>query len=232
MSFSPAACPPSCTASLSYTFSSAGSYSVYAQCRDAAGNTAQGTSRTVTVPSLSVTLSASSTNVPPGTNVELTATASRSLTGTPYIILIYYSESGFWQSCSQETNPCTITVGSPTPTTTTYTARIARNTGTDVQATSDPVSVTWSSYFPACNKATPETGSNFWRVADDCWSSGSICGMGAESCVYNYACFIPIIDRSYRATPATADSITIPKGTWDITATMNSRSYAECNGAE
>lgn len=117
------------------------------------------TAPTTPTPSFTISLSSTSTSVTTGTAVTLTATTNRDVGPTEFFILIFEGNS-IIETCGSGTT-CSISVVSSTPATKTYTAKVARENGSSVQATSSAVSVTWSaSAASTASVVTGETSSN------------------------------------------------------------------------
>ena len=82
--------------------------------------------------------------------------------------------------------------------------------------------------FPACNKGSISYPSNGWSITNDCWQYKRICTENPPGCSM-WDCNFGSGDIT---DPYTNDIVTIPYGTWKLTATMsNIRSYAKCHGA-
>jgi len=82
--------------------------------------------------------------------------------------------------------------------------------------------------FPACNKGSISYTSNGWSITNDCWQYKRICTENPPGCSM-WDCNFGSGDIT---DPYTNDIVTIPYGTWKLTATMsNIRSYAKCHGA-
>ncbi|MGI8552913.1 MAG: hypothetical protein ACR2PL_19315 [Dehalococcoidia bacterium] len=119
-----------------------------AQIVPVAGGSAQAGSDTVSVTwttAFTVGISASMTNVPIGTQVSLLATSNQDVAPRGYAILILEFGTIIAQ-CTTGTT-CSTTVSSDTVTSHTYRAQIALSDGTQVQATSRSLTVTWTVPF-------------------------------------------------------------------------------------
>lgn len=103
----------------------------------------------------SVTLAPSATQVPVGQSVTLTATTNQQLGPTPYWLLIENGSGSVLASCGSGTT-CSATETEVTASTQTYTALVADYGGSNVQATSAPVSVTWYQPVPAPTVSAPQ----------------------------------------------------------------------------
>jgi hypothetical protein len=90
-----------------------------------------------------VPLDASDTNVNNGDLVTFTATASESVAGTPYVIQIFNPDTAFIHKSCGSGATCSIG-GRRENSSDTYQARVSRSDGSDVQAQSQRVTVTWS----------------------------------------------------------------------------------------
>jgi hypothetical protein len=91
----------------------------------------------------SVTLEASATKVPAGTSVTLTAGTNQDVGLTPIYLVILAGDNSAKASCKSGTT-CTATVTSSVAGSQTYTAVVGTSTGASPQATSGPVTVTWT----------------------------------------------------------------------------------------
>jgi uncharacterized membrane protein YoaK (UPF0700 family) len=112
------------------------------------------------IPPWTVTLAASATPVLPGTPATLTAQTNQSPWLSPFYIDILDGNGSVLASCNSGTS-CVTTVASATATSRSYTAVIARNDGSQQQATSSTVTVVWMSVpdAPTGVTATPGTKS-------------------------------------------------------------------------
>ncbi len=131
-----------CTASVSST--TAGRRDFFARLIFSGGSFFPSSTVSVTwnAASFTVSLSTSSTSTSVGTSVTLTATANQDVGSTPFFIRILDGTTEI-ASCGSGTR-CVQSVTSSISTTRTFVAKVARNDGSDVQATSSNLSVTWS----------------------------------------------------------------------------------------
>ncbi|MGD0069876.1 MAG: IPT/TIG domain-containing protein, partial [Streptosporangiaceae bacterium] len=132
---------PSCS---TWVRNQPGSHGYKAIIGTSAGSNAQASSATVTVtwaPS-TVTLSASNSNPAARSGVLLTATANENVGRTPWRIIITDLTTGTIVGSCADGNKCHVWVSSMSGRHT-YQASIADSDGTDVQATSPTVTVTW-----------------------------------------------------------------------------------------
>ena len=104
--------------------------------------------------SWSVSLSASAARVQTGSDVTLTATASANVGPTPYWLVIESAGGSILAECGAGTT-CATSQSAGSPTTTVYTALVADYSGSNVQARSVPVSVTWFNPTPAPTVSAP-----------------------------------------------------------------------------
>lgn len=152
------------TCSVSVYSSSPGTRSWYAVIDDYYGENVQATSDWVDVTwgssqaTYSVSLSASSTNVPVGDVVTLTATANRDVGPTEYYIDIYASDGYLERSCAYGST-CSVEVSFDEATSMSYTAYIEDYDEIDVQAQSSSVTITWS------GSALPDDSVGTTRIA-------------------------------------------------------------------
>jgi Legume lectin domain/CHAP domain len=93
----------------------------------------------------SVSLSASSTTPNAGDTVDLTATANQDVSSSPYDVTIWNVDTGGQVADCQTGITCDGTVQSASAVTYSYQAEISAPDGSNVQAVSDPLPVTWSS---------------------------------------------------------------------------------------
>jgi hypothetical protein len=143
-------------------------------------------------PAWSADISASKHNAANGELVELTANVSRSVTGTGYVIQIFNPDTGFVHvQCSTGTS-CSIG-GRRENTTDRYESRVSAPDGSNVQAVSNPVSVTWSS--PATPTPAPgwsvdisssqQSASNGQLVTITATANRSVTGTGFVIQIFN-----------------------------------------------
>jgi hypothetical protein len=142
-------CKTGTTCSVSITKSSPGTYYYVAKIETnetrilATSNTVSVTWTTNTTPTpWSIRLSANPTSLSTGETSVITATANQDVGPTIYYIRIYEGNTVI-KSCSSGTT-CSVSVIKSSPGTYNYYAKIEKYEGTDVQATSNTVSVTWS----------------------------------------------------------------------------------------
>lgn len=103
-----------------------------------------------------VSLTASEQEPDAGDVVHLVATASPTINASVYMIRIERTDNGFGGNCLE--SPCDKTDTYDAGVSYTYVAKVLKNDGTDLRATSNPVTVTW--------KATEEwSGKVFIRTA-------------------------------------------------------------------
>jgi hypothetical protein len=110
----------------------------------------------------SVSLRASDRTATNGQLVTITATADRNVAGSGYVIQIFNPDTGFVHKQCSTGSVCSIG-GARQDVTVSYQARISRPDGSDVQARSNPVTVTWQAP-PATPAPTPAPG---WSVSID-----------------------------------------------------------------
>ncbi len=122
----------------------------------ASGYTSGSATVAFTSPGWSITLSASPTSLPVGSSTTLTATANQDVDPTDYYILIYEGSTVI-RSCDTGTS-CSVTVTKSTAGTYSYTAEVASYDGSNVQATSNIVSVSWTGSFDFSLSVDPTSG--------------------------------------------------------------------------
>jgi len=121
-----------------------GSRTYVAMIANASGQDVQATSAPITVTwsawSGSVTLTTPDTSVPAGTSVTMTATASPTINGSVYVIRIE-RQDGNGKTCFE--SPCSANDFYDAGVTYTYVAKVYKNDGTALRATSAPLVITW-----------------------------------------------------------------------------------------
>jgi hypothetical protein len=90
----------------------------------------------------SVTIAASQTSVANGELVTITATANQSVSGTGFVIQIFNPDTGFIHRSCAIGSSCEVS-GRRVSITVRYQARISFIDGSNIQAQSEPVTVTW-----------------------------------------------------------------------------------------
>jgi hypothetical protein len=93
-------------------------------------------------PSWNVSISSSQSTAANGELVKITATANRSVTGTGYVIQIFNPDTGFVHKQCATGSVCSVR-GARQNVTVRYQARISLPDGSNVQAQSGTVTVTW-----------------------------------------------------------------------------------------
>lgn len=110
----------------------------------------------------SVSLNASPRALAPGQTSSLTATSNTDVGSTPYYIEIYDDNTGALVTACGSGTSCTASVSQPSPASKNFTAYVASSSSTEpplnVQASSDPVAVTWLSVALGADPTLVGTG--------------------------------------------------------------------------
>jgi len=116
----------------------------------------------------SVSLNASPRALAPGQTSSLTATSNTDVGSTPYYIEIYDDNTGALVIACGSGTSCTASVSQPSPASKNFTAYVASSSSTEpplnVQASSDPVAVTWLSVALGADPTLVGTGGSSRRL--------------------------------------------------------------------
>jgi hypothetical protein len=184
------------------------------------GTIATTTVTTTTLPSQwRINISANPTSLSTGETSVITATANQDVGPTQYWIIIYEGSQRV-KSCSSGTT-CIYSATKYSPGTSNYYAKIEKYEGTDVQATSNTVSVTWSggvittTTIPPCPYSCLDS-------AYQCNSIGGTCVSGYY-CSYGCCCRPGTTTTTTRTTTVT--TTTLPSQ-WRINISANPTSLS------